>query len=91
MGSAQLSQSQALCASLWLPKGSHLWALEGRLCNVMYCNVLCCCCCCCRYKGIKAARPPPDPIEMSRLARQAEGFEARLQANPEDLEVRLSL
>lgn len=40
-----------------------------------------------RYKGLRPARPPPDPIEMAQLARQAEGFEARVQEDPEDLQV----
>eukprot|EP00879_Flechtneria_rotunda_P026328 GHRR01028068.1.p1 GENE.GHRR01028068.1~~GHRR01028068.1.p1 ORF type:complete len:444 (+),score=218.28 GHRR01028068.1:833-2164(+) len=39
-----------------------------------------------RYKGLRPARPPPDPIEMSQLAKQAEGFKARLQQNPKDLQ-----
>lgn len=40
-----------------------------------------------RYKGLRPARPPPDPIEMAQLARQAEGFEARVQQDPQDLQV----
>jgi hypothetical protein len=51
----------------------------------------CCCCCCCRYKGVRPSRPPPDPIEMARLARQAEGFEAKFEADPADLQVTCQL
>ncbi|WIA22004.1 hypothetical protein OEZ85_004358 [Tetradesmus obliquus] len=39
-----------------------------------------------RYKGVRPSRPPPDPIEMARLARQAEGFEAKFVADPADLQ-----
>eukprot|EP00775_Hariotina_reticulata_P001571 gene1571-1910_t len=39
-----------------------------------------------RYKGLRPARPPPDPIEMSRLATQAERFEAKYNDNSNDLE-----
>ncbi|WIA42438.1 hypothetical protein OEZ86_008435 [Tetradesmus obliquus] len=39
-----------------------------------------------RYKGVRPSRPPPDPIEMARLARQAEGFEAKFAADPADLQ-----
>jgi hypothetical protein len=35
-----------------------------------------------------AARAPPDPIEMSRLEQQAEGFEQLLKQDPNDLQVR---
>lgn len=35
-----------------------------------------------------AARAPPDPIEMSRLEQQAEGFELLLKQDPNDLQVR---
>lgn len=41
-----------------------------------------------RYKGLRPARPPPDPIEMSRLASQAERFEGKYTADSNDLEVR---
>jgi len=37
-----------------------------------------------------AARAPPDPIEMSRLEQQAQGFEELLKQNPEDLQVRFT-
>ncbi|KAF6263842.1 hypothetical protein COO60DRAFT_1698539 [Scenedesmus sp. NREL 46B-D3] len=39
-----------------------------------------------RYKGVRPSRPPPDPIEMARLARQAEGYEAKFEADPADLQ-----
>jgi hypothetical protein len=42
---------------------------------------------CHRYKGVRPSRPPPDPIEMARLARQAEGYEAKFEADPADLQV----
>lgn len=43
-----------------------------------------------RYKGLRPSSPPPEPIEMSRLASQAERFEAAADANPGDVEVRAS-
>lgn len=40
-----------------------------------------------RYKGVRPSAPPPDPIEMTRLAAQVKGFEARLAEDPSDLKV----